>query len=65
MMNRESTLGGCNGLSYTLNYVEEKPTLDEEVTEHGVRMFIEPKALFHIVGTTMDYIVRPESCNIR
>lgn len=25
----------------------------------GVRVFVEPKALFHVVGTTMDFQVRP------
>lgn len=46
---------GCNGLSYTLNFVDQPELTDEIVEEHGVKICIEPKALFHIVGTTMDW----------
>ena len=48
---------GCNGLSYTMNYVENNdvdPTY-EIVAKDGVNVYIEPKALFHLIGTTMDY----------
>lgn len=46
---------GCNGLSYTMNYVSEKVVGEESVIHNGVQVFVEPKALFHVVGTTMDY----------
>ncbi|KAF0682785.1 Aste57867_25084 [Aphanomyces stellatus] len=52
---------GCSGLSYTMNYATEKNKLDEEVSEKGVKVFIDSKALFHVVGTTMDYKITPVS----
>ncbi len=48
--------GGCSGLSYYIEYVDNESVFDEVVTEKGVTVFIDPKALMYLVGTEMDYV---------
>jgi iron-sulfur cluster assembly protein len=47
---------GCSGLSYTLEYAEEKGRFDEVVADKGVTILIDPKATMFIIGTEMDYV---------
>lgn len=48
---------GCNGMSYTLEYVNEKAKFDEEVFQDGVRILIDSKAQMTLLGTEMDFVV--------
>ena len=53
-------LGGCNGYSYTMNYAKTedlKSKKDEVVTANDVTVLVDPKAIFYIAGTVMDFEV--------
>jgi iron-sulfur cluster assembly protein len=47
---------GCSGLTYTLEYADEKGKFDEVVEASGVTILIDPKASMFIIGTEMDYV---------
>jgi iron-sulfur cluster assembly protein len=47
---------GCSGLSYTIEYADEKSKFDEVVEQKGVTVLIDPKATLFILGTEMDYV---------
>ena len=47
---------GCSGLSYTLEYADEKGKFDEVVEDKGVTVLVDPKAVMFILGTEMDYV---------
>lgn len=42
-------------MSYHLDYVEKPDRFDEIVEQDGVRVVIDSKALFSIIGSTMDW----------
>jgi len=46
---------GCAGMQYHLEYVEAPGKFDEVVTQEGVRVLIDSKALFSIIGSEMDW----------
>jgi iron-sulfur cluster assembly protein len=46
---------GCAGMAYKLDYAEEKAPLDEVVTDKGVTILVDPKAILFLLGTEMDY----------
>ena len=46
---------GCSGLAYHLEFVEKPSTFDEVVEQDGVKVLIDSKALFSIIGSEMDW----------
>ncbi|MBM2846444.1 MAG: iron-sulfur cluster assembly accessory protein [Bacteroidetes bacterium] len=47
--------GGCSGLSYVLGF-DEKPKENDKVMDvDGVTVFIDPKSLFYLSGTVLDF----------
>lgn len=47
---------GCSGLAYHLEYVEKPGMFDEEVEQDGVKVLVDSKALFSIIGSEMDWV---------
>lgn len=47
---------GCSGLAYHLEYVDAPSTHDELVDQDGVRVVIDSKALFSLIGSEMDWV---------
>jgi iron-sulfur cluster assembly protein len=47
---------GCSGLAYHLEYVDKPGPFDEEVDQDGVKVLIDSKALFSIIGSEMDWV---------
>lgn len=46
---------GCSGLAYNLEFVEKPGAFDEAVEQDGVKVLIDSKALFSIIGSEMDW----------
>jgi iron-sulfur cluster assembly protein len=57
--------GGCSGLTYTMEYVDQAHGLDEKVAvppsqdAAATTIFIDPKAVLYLIGTEMDYVEEP------
>jgi len=47
--------GGCSGMSYTLGFDATSKELDRIYETQGVKVFVDPKSLFYLMGVTLDY----------
>ena len=47
--------GGCSGLSYVLGFDEAPKEKDVVMEVEGMRVFVDPKSMFYISGTVLDF----------
>ena len=47
--------GGCSGLSYVLAFDEHPREGDSVMTIEGLTVHVDPKSLFYLSGTTLDF----------
>lgn len=49
--------GGCAGMEYTVNLVDQPDPKDDHVEHQGAHVYIAPEAALFLLGTQMDYEV--------
>ena len=47
--------GGCSGLTYVLDLVEEPEEGDKVIEDHGVKLFVDRKSYIFLAGTTLEF----------
>ncbi|MQG19031.1 MAG: iron-sulfur cluster assembly accessory protein [SAR202 cluster bacterium] len=47
--------GGCSGLTYSLDLVDEPKPDDKVITEHGLSIFVDKKSYVFLAGTQLEY----------
>jgi iron-sulfur cluster assembly protein len=47
--------GGCSGLSYVMRLDPQPRDRDKIFEEFGARIFVDPKSLIYLNGTTLEY----------
>jgi len=47
--------GGCSGFTYVLGFDAEPGHNDRVIESEGIRLFVDPKSLFFLSGTQLDF----------
>ena len=47
--------GGCSGLSYVLDFIEESRADDKTIEVDSIKFFIDPKSAIYLNGTQLDF----------
>jgi iron-sulfur cluster assembly protein len=48
--------GGCSGLSYVIEFCDQPRAKDQLFEEDGARVYVDPKSLLYLNGTTLDFV---------
>jgi len=48
---------GCSGMSYVVEYAEERGKFEDVVEYNGAKVLIDPKAVMFLLGSELDYRV--------
>jgi iron-sulfur cluster assembly protein len=49
--------GGCAGMEYTMDLVDEPKAGDDIIEDKGAKLFVDPSAVLFLLGTKMDFEV--------
>lgn len=49
------TSGGCSGLSYKLDFDNEKKENDQLIEDGEIRILVDKKSVLYLAGTTLNY----------
>ena len=47
--------GGCSGMTYVLDIVDEPDENDKVIEDQGMKLFVDRKSYVFLAGTTLDY----------
>ncbi|GGB54404.1 Fe-S cluster assembly scaffold SufA [Roseibium aquae] len=47
--------GGCAGMEYTMDLVNEPKPGDDRIDDKGATLFVDPSAVLFLLGTEMDF----------
>lgn len=52
--------GGCSGMSYALGFDTAVNENDREYTINNLKLLVDAKSLFYVMGVTLDYVDGPQ-----
>jgi iron-sulfur cluster assembly protein len=47
--------GGCSGLSYKMDFDNEKKPMDQEFEDNGIKVVTDLKSFLYLVNTTLEF----------